>query len=94
MIIPSETAKNSRYGEDAIEAFYTAVDNGQARLAMSILVDIIEAFAEKIEALEEAADPVVEVLLLAEEEEVKVKEQIEEDVKPAPKAKAKETVSE
>jgi hypothetical protein len=93
MIIPSETAKSSRYGEDAIEAFYTAVDNGQARLAMSILVDIIEAFAEKIEALEEAASPVAEVKPPA-KEQVKVEEQIEEEVKPAPKAKVKETVSE
>ena len=48
MIVPSEIAKSSRYGEDALEAFYTAVDNGQARLAMSILVDIVEVFAEKI----------------------------------------------
>jgi len=94
MIIPSETAKSSRYGEDAIEAFYTAVDNGQARLAMSILVDIIEAFAEKIEALEEAAAAPVAEVKPPVKEEVKVEEQIEEEVKPAPKAKAKETVSE
>lgn len=93
MIIPSETAKNSRYGEDALEAFYTAVDNGQARLAMSILVDVVQAFAEKIEALEESDNPVAEVKPPA-KEEVKVEAEVEEEVKPAPKAKAKETVSE
>lgn len=51
MRIESEVARQSRYGDDAIEAFNTAVDNGQARLAMSILVDIVNAFAEKLDEL-------------------------------------------
>lgn len=93
MIIPSEVAKNSRYGEDALEAFYTAVDNGQARLAMSILVDIVDAFAEKIEALENAAAQPSEVKPPV-KEEAKVEVENQEEVKPAPKAKVKETVSE
>ena len=48
---PIRNSKELQICEDALEAFYTAVDNGQARLAMSILVDIVEVFAEKIEAL-------------------------------------------
>jgi len=91
MIIPSEIAKSSRYGEDALEAFYTAVDNGQARLAMSILVDIIEVFAEKIEALENSNVTTEEVKPPVKQE---VTQDAEEEVKPAPKAKIKETVSE
>ena len=92
MIIPSEIAKSSRYGEDALEAFYTAVDNGQARLAMSILVDIIEVFAEKIEALENSNVATEEVKPPVKQEVVQDAE--EEEVKPAPKAKVKETISE
>jgi hypothetical protein len=91
MIIPSEIAKSSRYGEDALEAFYTAVDNGQARLAMSILVDIVEVFAEKIEALENSNVTTEEVKPPVKQE---VAQDVEEEVKPAPKAKVKETVSE
>jgi hypothetical protein len=91
MIIPSEIAKSSRYGENALEAFYTAVDNGQARLAMSILVDIIEVFAEKIEALENSNVTTEEVKPPVKQE---VAQDAEEEVKPAPKAKIKETVSE
>jgi hypothetical protein len=91
MIIPSEIAKSSRYGEDALEAFYTAVDNGQARLAMSILVDIVEVFAEKIEALENSNVATEEVKPPVKQEVV---QDAEEEVKPAPKAKVKETISE
>ena len=63
MKIESEVTKLSRYGDDGLEGFYTAVDNGQARLAMTILVDVIAAFADKIDELEAA--------ILPKEEEVK-----------------------
>lgn len=79
MRIESETAKASRYGDDALEAFSTAVDNGQARLAISILVDIINAFAEKIDAIEEKMEPVQEI-----------KVEPKEEIKPEPKQKVKE----
>jgi hypothetical protein len=54
MYIESEIGKQMRYGDDAIDAFLTAVDNGQARLGMQILVDIVVAFADKIDELEAA----------------------------------------
>lgn len=78
MKIESEVARQSRYGDDAIEAFNTAVDNGQARLAMSILVDIVNAFAEKFdELLEEKVSNEQEQEIVKEEvpkkEEVKQK---------------------
>jgi hypothetical protein len=93
MIIESEVAKSSRYGEDALEAFYTSVDNGQARLAMSILVDIISAFADKIEALENSIEKEVKPPV---QEKAVVTEVVEEqeEVKPAPKQKAKEVTAE
>lgn len=78
MKIESEVARQSRYGEDAIEAFNTAVDNGQARLAMSILVDIVNAFADKIDELTEAGSS-------SENKEIKPVETIQdkkEEVKP------------
>lgn len=54
MYIESEIGKQMRYGDDAIDAFLTAVDNGQARLGLQILVDIVVAFADKIDELEAA----------------------------------------
>jgi hypothetical protein len=52
MYIESEIGKQMRYGDNAVDAFVTAVDNGQARLGMQILVDVIVAFADKIDELE------------------------------------------
>lgn len=45
--------------DDAVAAFKTAVENGQARLALDVLESIIPALIERIEALEnvEAAKP-------------------------------------
>jgi hypothetical protein len=86
MKIESEVARLSRYGDDALEGFYTAVDNGQARLAMTILVDVISAFAEKIDSLEEALGnsneevKPADIKVEAEKEEVEI-------IKPEPKAK-------
>jgi|688.fasta_scaffold24681_8 hypothetical protein len=54
MYIESEIGKQMRYGDNAIDAFLTAVDNGQARLGLQILVDIVVAFADKIDELEAA----------------------------------------
>ena len=90
MIIESDVAKASRYGDDAIEAFNTAVDNGQARLAMSILVDVINAFNEKFDELDQKLNAPQEIKAPKKEEKVEV----EAEVKPEPKAKAKETSAE
>jgi hypothetical protein len=88
MFIESEVAKQSRYGEDAITAFNTAVDNGQARMAMSILVDIINTFAEKIDALESPAVEEKEIRPETAKEAVEVKA---EQPKQELKQKAKDT---
>lgn len=98
MRIQSTVAEATKYSTDALEAFYTAVDNGQARLALLILVDIIEVFADKLDEFEELkASLVVNV----EKENVKEEKHVEKvlthkqeeitppeaEVKTKPKAK-------
>jgi hypothetical protein len=84
MYIKSEVGRLSRYGEDAVEAFRTAVNNGQARLGMQILVDVIDAFADKLD----------ELSLLAEENNIVVTPEKEaEAIKPAPTVKEEELES-
>lgn len=83
MRIESEVSKAARFGEDAIEGFNTAVNNGQARLAMSILVDIINAFDERFDEIQEALAPKAEVKAVQAQE-----------IKPEPKAKPKEQTAE
>lgn len=93
MKIKSTVAEATKYGSDALEAFYTAVENGQARLALLILVDVIEEFAGRFDALESLA--VIESP--KEEVETKVEVPVKEEIKPsdviveekvAPKAKS------
>ena len=45
---------------DAIRAFNVAVNNGQARLALQILTQVIDGLADKIEALE---DPSIDEII-------------------------------
>jgi len=97
MKIESEITKTSRYGDDAIEGFYTAIANGQARLAMTILADIIPIFVKKIDALEEALlakdqdihPPIKEVDLIT-VHETSVPEAVKPEAKAKPAAKEAE----
>ena len=85
MKINSEVSKLARFGEDAIEGFNTAVENGQARLAMSILVDVINAFDEKLDDIDEKlAVTIKPEQTLVEEPKAKAEE-------PKPKAKEQTT---
>jgi hypothetical protein len=86
MKINSEVSKLARFGEDAIEGFNTAVENGQARLAMSILVDVINAFDEKFDDIDEKlAITIKPEETLVEEPKVKAEE-------PKPKVKEQATI--
>ena len=94
MKIKSRVAEATKYSTDALEAFYTAVDNGQARLALLILVDVIEAFDEKLDELEELklslTTKVEEVKpepqkIVQEVKDVKQEESTEAKAKPKPK---------
>jgi len=49
IILENESLKSYARTDDAVKAFATAVGNGQARLAMEMLVPIIEALASSDE---------------------------------------------
>lgn len=95
MKIKSTVAEATKYGDDALEAFYTAVDNGQARLALLILTDVVKAFEERFDALD-SEDNLVEQTPAIEEvkvEEVKVVEEQEAKQENVTKAKSSEKTS-
>jgi hypothetical protein len=90
-MIESEISKQYLREEDAVEGFREAVENGQVRLALQILVDIVEAFVDIFEAVTEGEDEEevqqevakeVAKELVAEKVE---QEQPAEKVEPAPK---------
>lgn len=56
-MILSDTSKQYLQEEDAVKGFRAAVENGQSRLALQILTDIVDAFMEIFqEALENPDD--------------------------------------
>lgn len=57
-MILSDASKQYLQEEDAVKGFRAAVENGQSRLALQILTDIVDAFMEIFqEALENPDDP-------------------------------------
>ena len=89
-IIESEISKQYLREENAVEGFKEAVENGQVRLALQILVDIVDAFSDIFEALTEDDDEAVEVEQTpteAAKEEPKQKEQEQPKEKAEPAAK-------
>lgn len=61
-MITSETSKQYLLEEDAVKGFEMAVTNGQSRLALSILVDIVNGFMEVFNAMmeEETSEEIVD----------------------------------
>lgn len=63
LIIESEESKRYLQEENAIDGFRIAVNNGQTRLALEILVSIVDTFADIFSAIieddEEAPAPAV-----------------------------------
>jgi hypothetical protein len=89
LIIESEESKRYLQEENAIDGFRVAVNNGQTRLALEILVNIIDTFADIFSAMmqdddEEAVAPVV-VEVEKKVEEIKPVE-VQEAKKPAAKS--------
>lgn len=72
-------------GDDAVEAFRRSVTNGQARLAIEILVDIVDALVEKIDELESRLEPPSVI----QTEETPVAIEYKKENKPQPKIDAK-----
>ena len=97
--ILSDVSKQYLLEEDAIKGFRMAVENGQSRLALTILTDIIEVFndifvevlsdddQDNKERTEPSAEPVAEVKAEV-KDEAKVEEK-EPQQKVAPKKETK-----
>lgn len=83
LMINSEISKQFLLEEDAIEGFRKAVANNQIRLALQILVEIVDAFMEGFQVLMEEPE---------EEEEVaqNKKQEIDLPAEPEPKKDEKE----
>lgn len=86
LMINSEISKQFLLEEDAIEGFKKAVANNQIRLAMQILVEIVDAFMEGFEVLME--EPEEEVA--PKEVTQNKKQEINLPAEPEPKKDEKE----
>jgi len=78
-IITSDTSKQYLREDDAVKGFEIAVGNGQSRMALTILVDVINGIMDIFNALEE---PKLQ-------KQVQVAEAAEEEVLPVAKPVAK-----
>jgi Mg2+ and Co2+ transporter CorA len=93
-MIESEISKQYLREEDAVEGFREAVENGQVRLALQILVDIVDAFVDIFEAVTEGEDEEEKEVQQEVTKEV-VAEKIEQEqpvekIEPAPKKTVKQ----
>jgi len=79
LIIESEESKRYLQEENAIDGFKVAVNNGQTRLALEILVSIIDTFADIFGAMMQDDDDEEVVVSPA---VIEVQEKVEE-IKPA-----------
>lgn len=101
LMISSEISKQYLQEEDAIQGFLTAVENGQVRLSLQILADIITAFAEIFElALEDDEEesiteekPSIEIQPIENNTAVEPNVLEEEPKKKSPSKKAADTTS-
>lgn len=74
--LKDQTMINYSGTDDAIRAFNVAVNNGQARLALQILTQVIDGLVDKIESfensdIEEIITPAENEILVVEPEAVK-----------------------
>lgn len=96
LMINSEISKQFLLEEDAIEGFRKAVANNQTRLALQVLVEIVDAFMEGFEALmgdseDESSEETPEALeVLPKKEETEKKESKTEEKEPVKVAAKKE----
>ena len=95
LIIESEESKRYLQEENAIDGFRVAVNNGQTRLALEILVSIVDAFAEILSLMMQGDDE-EEVIIVAPtvvEVEQKVEEIKQVEIEEAKKPVAKKPTS-
>lgn len=93
LMINSEISKQFLLEEDAIEGFKKAVANNQTRLALQVLVEIVDAFMGGFETLLEEAEEETVQELAAQVTETKqvVEEPTKKEVKVEEKEVAKTT---
>ena len=96
IIITSDIAKQYLLTEDAVEGFNTAVQNGQIRLALEIMVELVDGIMQVLDYITEDEDevepspePVKETKVLVEEVTEPVKEEVKAEA-PAKKPAVKE----
>ena len=95
LIIESEESKRYLQEENAIDGFRVAVNNGQTRLALEILVSIVDTFAEILSLMMQGDDE-EEVIIVAPtvvEVEQKVEEIKQAEIEEAKKPVAKKPTS-
>jgi transcription termination factor NusB len=73
--------------DDAHEAFVNSVGNGQARLALEVLVDLVNGIISKLEEIEESINPKISEETQVESAPVE-QAPIEEETPQKPKAKS------
>lgn len=95
-IITSDTSKQYLREDDAVKGFEIAVGNGQSRMALTILVDVINgimdifnALEDELEEEEESAPTPVAVEEPKLQKQVQAAEAAEEEVLPVAKPVAK-----
>lgn len=88
--------------DNALELLETVVNNGQTRLSLEVLMDVLMSMVNKIEELDETVSAIVEVLSEDETEvtaqevvevktvETKPQEEVKAEAKPAQKTKTEE----
>lgn len=76
----SELSKTYLQEEDAIKGFKTAVENNQLRLAMQILSEIVDTFAEGFDIIFNSSEDDQSETSEVKDEPKKVEEQIEKKV--------------
>jgi len=86
-MINSEISKQFLLEEDAIEGFRKAVANNQIRLALQILVEIVDAFMEGFQVLMEEPE---EEKVAPQEVAQNKKQEIDLPAEPEPKKDEKE----
>jgi hypothetical protein len=90
LIIESEESKRYLQEENAIDGFRIAVNNGQTRLALEVLVTIVDAFAEILSLMMQ--DDEDEEIVIVAPTVVEVQEKVEE-IKPIEVEEAKKPVA-
>ena len=93
-MITSDTSKQYLREEDAVKGFEIAVGNGQTRMALTILVDVINGMMNIFNSVEdELEEEEVTAAVVVEEpklqKQVVVNEPLEEEVQPVVKTVAK-----